>query len=233
MKTNYLLIALGLISALLLAGCSSKEAPAPVVPEGAQAGDLIDLKPCTYEAGKNKYSADCGTLVVPENRSDPASRLIALPVIRVRALDGGHAEPIFYLVGGPGGSNLHFQNLEGMVDLHDFVMVGYRGVDGSVLLGCPEISEAIRNAPVGVLSDAALQSYGEAGARCAGRLQAEGVDLAGYTIAETIDDMEAARVALGYGHINLMGDSYGTRLERPSSCWWLWVGLFSGVYGSG
>ena len=198
---------------LLLAGCSSKDAPIPVVPEGAQAGDLIDLKPCTYEAGKIKYSADCGTLVVPENRSDPNSRLIALPVIRVRALDGGHAEPIFFLEGGPGGSNMHFQNLEGLVDLHDFVQVGYRGVDGSVVLDCPEISEAIRNAPGGLLSDAALQSYTEASTRCAGRLQAEGVDLAGYTIAETVDDMEAARVALGYDRINLMGESYGTRVE--------------------
>jgi pimeloyl-ACP methyl ester carboxylesterase len=108
---------------------------------------------------------------------------------------------------------MHFQNLEGLVDLHDFVQVGYRGVDGSVVLDCPEISEAIRNAPGGLLSDAALQSYTEASTRCAGRLQTEGVDLAGYTIAETIDDMEAARVALGYDRINLMGESYGTRVE--------------------
>jgi len=211
MKTNHLLIVLGLFAALLLAGCSSKEAPIPVVPEGAQAGDMIDLKPCTYEASKIKYAADCGTLVVPENRSNPNSRLIALPVIRVRALDGGHAEPIFFLLGGPGHSNMHFQNLEGLVDLHDFVQVGYRGVDGSVVLDCPEISEAIRNAPGGLLSDAALQGYTEASTRCAGRLQAEGVDLAGYTIAETIDDMEAARVALGYNRIDLLGESYGTR----------------------
>ena len=30
---------------------------------------------------------------------------------------------------------------------------------------------------------------------------------------QTIDDMEAARVALGYGRIDLFGNSYGTRLE--------------------
>ena len=213
MKTNHLLIALVLFAALLFAGCGSRPAPSLAVPPGAQAGDLMDLKPCTYEAGKIKYSADCGTLVVPENRSDPDSRLIALPVIRVRALDGGHAEPIFFLLGGPGHSNMEFPNLEGLVDLHDFVQVGYRGVDGSVVLDCPEISAAIRKAPGGLLSNAALQSYTEASTRCAGRLQAGGVDLAGYTIAETIDDMEAARVALGYDRINLMGESYGTRLE--------------------
>jgi pimeloyl-ACP methyl ester carboxylesterase len=227
MKKNHLLIALVFFAAVLLVGCGSKDAPIPVVPAGAQAGDLIDLKPCTYQAGEIAYSADCGTLVVPENRSDPSSRLIALPVIRVRALDGGHAEPIFFLVGGPGGSNMKFQNLEGLVDLQDFVQVGYRGVDGSVVLDCPEISEAIRNSPGGLLSDAALQGYAEASTRCAGRLQAEGVDLAGYTIAETIDDMEAARVALGYDHINLMGESYGTRLEMIYE--WMYPNSLQGV----
>ena len=33
---------------------------------------------------------------MPENRSDPASRLIALPVIRVRATGDDPAEPILY-----------------------------------------------------------------------------------------------------------------------------------------
>lgn len=198
---------------LALAACGSAEKAPITVPQGAQAGDLVDLKACTYEAHDIKYKAECGTLVVPENRSDPESRLIALPVIRVRALSDSPAEPIFFLQGGPGGSNMHFQYLEGLVDHHDFVQVGYRGVDGSVVLDCPEISEAIRNAPGDLLSDAALKSYTEASTRCAGRLQAEGVDLAGYTITETIGDMEDARVALGYDHINLLGESYGTRVE--------------------
>jgi pimeloyl-ACP methyl ester carboxylesterase len=206
------LVFAALLAALLTACGGQKEAPI-TVPAGAQAGDLVDLEPCTYEANDVEYAADCGTLVVPENRSDPDSRLIALPVIRVRATGGNPSESIFYLQGGPGGSNMHFQYLGDVVENHDFVQVGYRGVDGSVVLGCPEISDAIRIAPGGLLSDAALASYTEAGAACAGRLQAEGVDLAGYTITETIDDMEAARVALGYERINLLGESYGTRLQ--------------------
>ena len=51
------------------------------VPAGAHAGQLT-LKNCTYNTEKGAYAADCGTLVVPENRADPHSRLIALPVIR-------------------------------------------------------------------------------------------------------------------------------------------------------
>ena len=43
------------------------------------------LKPCTYGTEDGGYDADCGTLVVPENRADPQSRLIALPVKRIRA----------------------------------------------------------------------------------------------------------------------------------------------------
>jgi pimeloyl-ACP methyl ester carboxylesterase len=212
MKTNHILIALVLLVALALVGCSAENAPVPAVPEGAQAGDLVGLQPCTYKAGETEYAADCGTLVVPENRSDPDSRLIALPLIRVRARSESPVEPIFYLQGGPGGSNQHFQYLDGLVDDHDLIQVGYRGVDGSVLLDCPEIAEAVRKAP-DVLGDAALDSYGDASARCAQRLQAEGVDLARYTMTEVIDDMEAARVALGYERINLLGESYGTRLE--------------------
>ena len=39
------------------------------VPSGALAGDLI-LEPCTYSTENGDYAADCGTLVVPENRAD-------------------------------------------------------------------------------------------------------------------------------------------------------------------
>jgi pimeloyl-ACP methyl ester carboxylesterase len=198
---------------LMLAACGgAKQAPV-TVPEGAQAGDLVGLEPCTYEANKVKYDADCSTLVVPENRSAPDSRLIALPVIRVRATGDNPAEPIFYLSGGPGTSNLRFRYLEDLIEFHDFVLVGYRGVDGSVVLDCPEISETMRKSR-GLLSDEALENYTTAGASCARRLQAEGVDLAGYTMVETIDDNEDARVALGYDRVSLLGASYGTRLER-------------------
>lgn len=64
MKTNHLLITLVLFVTLLLVGCGSKDAPIPVVPEGAQAGELVNLQPCAYKAGETEYSADCGTLVV-------------------------------------------------------------------------------------------------------------------------------------------------------------------------
>ena len=54
------------------------------VPAGAKAGDLI-LEHCNYATESGSYGADCGTLVVPENRANPKSRLIALPVTRIHA----------------------------------------------------------------------------------------------------------------------------------------------------
>ena len=54
------------------------------VPSGSQAGQL-KLHSCQYQTENGNYRADCGTLVVPENRNDPRSRLIALPVTRIRS----------------------------------------------------------------------------------------------------------------------------------------------------
>ena len=77
------------------------------VPSGAMAGDLT-LHDCRYETEGGGYAADCGTLVVPENRHEAGSRLIALPVTRVRARSAEPVEPIFRLQGGPGITNMAF-----------------------------------------------------------------------------------------------------------------------------
>src|SRR5262245_46462617 len=67
---------------------------APVrVPSGAHAGQLT-LHPCRYGTTDGSYPADCGTLVVRENRHDPDSRLIALPVTRVRARSATPGAPM-------------------------------------------------------------------------------------------------------------------------------------------
>jgi hypothetical protein len=178
---------IAVIAASLLAACGDSEEAPITVPAGAQAGDLLSLEACTYEAGDVEYAADCGTLVAPENRNNPSSRLIALPIIRIRALNDNPSEPIFYFVGGPGSSNLHFQHIEGLVEDHDIVQVGYRGLDGSVLLDCPEVDQAIREAS-DFLSQESLANIGDAWTQCSARLESEGIDLDGYTMVETIAD---------------------------------------------
>ena len=78
-----LLVTIVLLTGLTYLGVSSS--PETVsVSQGAHAGQLT-MHPCTYPTENGAYRADCGTLVVPENRADPRSRLIALPVTRILA----------------------------------------------------------------------------------------------------------------------------------------------------
>lgn len=198
---------------MLLAACGGEGEPL-IVPAGAKAGDLVDLQPCTYKADKKVYTADCGTLVVPENRTDPNSRLIALPVTRIHALSENPGEPIFWLAGGPGSTNMGFSRLSGLIDDHDIVLVGYRGVDGSSVLDCPEANQAAKGLGGDLLSDESISNIGNSFTLCLTRLHDEGFDLDGYTITEVIEDNEAARIGLGYERVNLLSGSYGTRVAQ-------------------
>ena len=180
------------------------------VSQGAHAGQLT-MHPCTYPTENGGYRANCGTLVVPENRADPRSRLIALPVTRILARSSHPLAPIFRLNGGPGVTNMTFPQASRLAAQHDVVMVGYRGVDGSSVLNCPEVTAALENS-ADFLGKASLSAYSQAFASCGQRLERSGVDLAGYTLAEQADDIEAARVALGYKRIDLLSESAGTRL---------------------
>ena len=179
------------------------------MPEGASAGELI-LEPCEYASENGSYAADCGTLVVPETRADPESRLIALPVTRIRARSDDPKEPVFFLTGGPGQSNMEFEFANRYAEDRDFVLVGYRGIDGSVRLDCPEVESALKRS-TDVLSEEFFRAYGDGHRACADRLTDDGVDLASYGLVQQIDDLETARVALGYDRINLLSESAGTR----------------------
>lgn len=183
------------------------------VPAGAGPGDLI-LKPCTFKRDRIQYDADCGALVVPENRTKSNSRLIALPVKRIHARACHPAEPIFWLAGGPGMSNLQFQPPHWLLARHDVVMVGYRGVDGSVKLTSPEVGRALKGVGGDLLSTRSRENMRNAIAASVRRWQAEGVDLEGYSIPEVVEDLEAARSAFGYARVNLLSQSYGTRVAQ-------------------
>jgi pimeloyl-ACP methyl ester carboxylesterase len=197
------LLAVGL--ALVTSGGSSTVK----VPRGAHAGSVV-LHKCSYSTEKGKYAADCGTLVVPENRQNPSSRLIALPIIRVRAKTASGAAPVFYMQGGPGITNMTFPMANRYAADRDVVIVGYRGVDGSVKLDCPEVASALTGTS-DLLAQKTLRAYSAAYTNCAHRLTKKGVDLLGYNSVERVDDFEAARTALGYKTVDLISESAGTR----------------------
>ncbi|HSB88922.1 MAG TPA: alpha/beta hydrolase [Anaerolineales bacterium] len=204
-----------LLGALLLTACRSEGTPAAVVPEGAWAGDLVDLAPCTYETEGIEVKSECGALVVPENWGVADSRLIALPIVRIPTNDPHPADPVFYLTGGPGQSNLAWAPPDWLLRTHDVVMVGYRGVDGTVVLSCPG-AEGLFAAHMGrdLIGAQVREEGGKIARECARAHQEAGVDLSGYTIPGVVEDLEAARKALGYQQIVLLSESYGTRIAQ-------------------
>ncbi|MDF2146052.1 alpha/beta fold hydrolase [Knoellia sp. p5-6-4] len=196
----------------LLAGLAvmlSGEPDPPVVPDGARAGTLT-LRSCEYVGESGSVAADCGTLVVPENAEADAGRLLALPVTRVRARSDAPKQPIFFLTGGPGQSNMDFEFADRYTADRDVVLVGYRGVDGSVRLDCPEVDSAFKRSS-DLLGEASFEAYGAAYRACADRLAESGIDPRRYGLVEQVDDLEVARVALGYDRIDLLSESAGTR----------------------
>jgi pimeloyl-ACP methyl ester carboxylesterase len=191
-------------------GCSGSKFtfPEPAIPAAensfvSQAGK--------FKTGSHEYAADFGTITVPENRNKVGSRLIHLPVIRIHARSSIPDEPIFYLAGGPGQSNIECIPLDTLLVNHDFIMVGYRGVDGSVKLDCPEVVDALKEND-DPLTEESLMRLAKAWEASARRFAREGIDWNGYTIPQTVEDMETVRRVLKYQRINLQSESYGTRL---------------------
>ena len=198
-----LILAMVMLASAAIACSEDKEATTPL-------GNLV-TESGTHEINEEQYTADIGTLSAPENRSNPESRLIEIPVIRLHATGTNPAEPVFLLTGGPGDSNIWEHPPVWLLENHDVVMVGYRGVDGSVSLALPEMTDALRNLYVLNSSDS-FEAVGNAWSAGTQRLESEGVDIDGYTMVDVIDDFEATRQGFGYDRIDLYALSYGTRL---------------------
>ena len=100
------------------------------------------------------------------------------PVIVIRAHSALPVVPIFRLQGGPGITNMVFPDASRFTAHHDVVLVGYRGVDGSVRLDCPEVSSAMEHS-ADLISEQTDRAVAAAYRSCADRLRSNGVDLAG------------------------------------------------------
>lgn len=214
-KALTLLIAICAVSMLYIAAVNKRHVNlGTTLISNAKEGEIF-LTSCDIflEGDDKSYEGDCGTLIVRENRENTNSRLIPLPVRRIRALSDTPTEPIFWFEGGPGGPNTMIYQTDGLLENHDFIMIGYRGIEGEVNLVCSEIGDAARNVTGNFLSNEALASYAHSATECVNRYISNGVDLDGYSMNQTIEDMEDARKAMGYERINLFGNSYGTRLE--------------------
>ena len=156
-----------------------------------------------------EFDGQRGMLIVPEDRTRPDTRQIELPVIVVDSLSAAPGYPVFQCAGGPGGSNIGPEQRIGKADIrrHDVVQVGYRGVDGTPKLQHRLFDEILMTPDM--LSPASLKAMGAKAAQAVAELKAAGLHVEHYNILNVVDDMEAARAALGYEKIDLSGGSYG------------------------
>ncbi len=175
---------------------------------GPRRSGSIELRPCPIPGSDEEML--CGSLRVFEDHRAMSGRRITLNIAVIPSLDPQpRPEPIFYLAGGPGVAateDAEWLRSSWMRTEWDIVLVDQRGTGRSRPLDCklPGRSDDLQ----GYLElDFERQ---ELYRRCKRRLR-EVANLRLYTTAIAIDDVDRVRRAMGYGKINLTGDSYGSR----------------------
>jgi len=192
---------------------------AAAAPVAASSSATAQLTPCKVDGETGPVDARCGVFETWENRATKSGRKIHLKVIVLPARDPHpRPDPVFAFGGGPGEAisiEAGFlaktqEELRKDGQDRDFVFVDQRGTGEPDRLGC-DLG--------GVRGAADLSSYlGEmfpvdAVRACRAELEKK-YDLTLYTTDVAMDDIDDARAWLGYGKINLIGGSYGTRAAQ-------------------
>lgn len=156
-------------------------------------------------------SARCGSYEVAENPDDPEGRKISLNVAMAPATGKTtEPDPVFFFAGGPGQAAsetwvLLRQVLNKIRKHRDIVMVDQRGTGGSNKLDCKaEQAEDLNQA----IDLDLIRTETE---KCLAELNG---DPRYYTTSIAMGDYNQVRQAMGYGKINIIGVSYGTRAAQ-------------------
>lgn len=164
------------------------------------------LKPVITETKDTLYE---GTYAVYENKK-LKGRKIDLHIIVIPArIKDSLLSPIFYFQGGPGdgatGMTGFFLSHTMYRQNRDIVLVDFRGTGKSNPLHCD-------GTQVKTTAQACMDEMYpiDSVSKCFKELS-KIADLSQYTTEIAIDDVEEIRKWLGYGAINIMGQSYGTR----------------------
>ena len=145
----------------------------------------------------------CARVSVPLDRSGVTPAGVSLFVKRIRAQQRPRKGALFVLAGGPGQSATEAFEGDGLGVLapafrhRDLIVFDQRGTGRSGLLRCRALERSN------------LFDAGRAAGQCAGRLGARRFH---YTSRDSVEDIEALRVALGLDKIALYGTSYGVKV---------------------
>jgi len=159
--------------------------------------------------------AQCGQLIVPENRRKQNGKTISISVAIIPSVtQPPKHEPVFYIAGGPGGDAMGDAGylVPTLNQDRNLVVLSQRGtLDATPSLLCPEIDafdakavSLVYDAPsTGILHVAATKA-------CHDRFVSEGVDLSAYNTLENIEDFVDLRKVLKAPKWSIFGTSYGT-----------------------
>lgn len=195
---------------LSVAGCAVSPAQSSDGPEYEVTSSQLDVRGVGAIEGK-EY-----TIMVPENRANKDSRLIALRFVVLEAMQPSALPPVVYLAGGPGGSatgaaqSPRWPLFDALRQNRDVILLDQRGTglsdappDCISSIGWSEEDVADRDTFIG--------KHRMAFRECRDFWQEEGVELSGYTTSESAHDLAAISKALDTP-LSLLGISYGTHL---------------------
>lgn len=160
-----------------------------------------------------EYSADYCKMQVLEDPQNKSSKVIDIPVIRIRSKVEEPGAPVFILNDGPGLSNFTQSMPTWLVENQDVVIIGYRGVDGSVSLHLPELNNISLNSKF--LSETNIELAGKTLKKGLEKLSDSlELDLKQYNTLNMAYDIESARQAFQYNSINIYAVGYGARIAQ-------------------
>jgi len=187
---------------VVLAGCgSSSKAPEAPTHRATAVPTPVPELTAAHACGR----ATCSTLKVPLDRSRQGGETLELKV----AVEGEKSKPAFvFLSGGPGEPGVPFiararKWLGPVAKEVRIVAFDQRGT-GEDALNCPELQKQMGASDLS-------QPTEEAVTDCAAKL---GDRRAFFTTKDTVDDLEALRIALGADRLTLDGISYGTYVAQ-------------------
>ncbi len=201
-----------LFLAISLVSCAPRVRP-PAIPVARATFEPMMFKSSTGI----EVPAELGSFRVPEQRGNPASRMLTLRFVRFRATTANPGPPIVYLAGGPGGSGIstaagaRFPVFQALREVADVIALDQRGTGRS-----NEITTCVRpaaaSAQVIATRDSVITQFRRELQSCFAEWTAAGVAIDGYTTRENAADIDALRVALGVEKVSLWGISYGSHL---------------------
>lgn len=214
------------LMATLLAGwerAAAQSAPLPDagarVPSRTARGDSLSHDTLTFAVRGGSKRAERFTLRVPEvrDRGVGTGRRIAVRWVRIPGTAARPAAPLVFLAGGPGDpgtravSTMPVEILDSLLAIGDVIAFDQRatGLSEPAMMCVPDGQIPFDRPLNAAQRDSIAQQVAR---RCLDQLTARGIALAGYTTAESVEDLESLRIAIGAPALSLLGGSYGTHL---------------------